>query len=455
MDLTAAIAAAARHAFSVWMPLDSFAPVTFAAAATAAGPSAVRSVVCGALTPRDGVESNPEFYAVIAAILRRTLITEGFGVTGLHVVSLPHAKEITEALIESLMACLQSLDCGTHRESSLFELMADYFVAGDAAGDALLARTCDVVRRHRHTLRRLKVPRLLRYNAPTFADALAECTALTWLDLSYSRFPFRSWQPLGPTLHTLKLSDLIGNGTDTTFRLLADNMPALRELEFFTPGHPPLQDGFVELVSRLRSLTLKSGRPYAYVRDRGAWPLSLPNLQELLWCAGYGADAVAVAVLRRAVSLRAVHVSHASALAAIAAGPTAGADSSGHPSSYPPLSHVQTLTLIAVATDAASLTTIVAASPRASVVQLRWSGSAPVPSQVLNILLAAASASSGEKGGVGWRRVRRVRLDMDYYSAAPDIQEAARCVLALFPRARYASWRARGSSDVQLLPPPI
>jgi hypothetical protein len=239
------------------------------------------------------------------------------------------------------------------------------------------------------------------------------------------------------------------------FRLLADNMPALRELEFFTPGPPPSQDGFIELVSRLRSLTLNTGCPWDCVSDAGAWPRTLPTLEELVWLAGEGADAVAVALLRRAVSLRAVHVSHASALAVIAAGPVASVNNVGDPRAHAPLSNVQRLTLVAVATDAASLATTLAASPFASLIQLQWSTSAPLLSQVLELLPAAASASSGEKGGPGWRRVRRVRLDMAYFSVAPNIVDAARCVRTLFPRARYASWSAFGSLDVQLLLSPI
>jgi hypothetical protein len=451
-DMSSAVAGAAGHAFSIWIPLNGFGAVAVAAAATAAGRRAIRWVVCGVLTPRDDVESKPEFYSVVAALLRRALVTEDFDATGLHAVSLPYGL-YAEECTESLMTCLESLDRETHLEHSLFEFEADYFVDDDAAGEAVLAQTCAVLRRHRHTLRRLKVPRLRSDGAPAFADALAACSAITWLDFSVTTFPFRSWQQLGPTLHTLKLNDLIGSGTpSTTFRLLADNMPALRELEIFTPGEPPSQDGFIELVSRLRSLTLSKGGPYASVTHQCAWPATLPNLEELLWCAGDGVDAVAVAVLRRAVSLRAVNVSHASALATIAMGPVVDVGD-GDTGMSAPLSHVRTLTLYAVETDPASLSKTVAASPRASVVQLQWSGSALL-SQLWDLLRAVASAASGEVGA-GWCRVRRVRLDMAYFSAPPDPEEAGRCVRALFPRVRYASWSAFGSLDVQLLTPPI
>jgi hypothetical protein len=243
---TAAVAGGASHAFSVWMPLDSFAPVTFAAAATAAGPSAVRSVVCGALAPRDRATTSPEFYAVIASILRSPssggFEALSFDVTEVHVVSPRHAEDSNKSLFESLMGCL--------REDSLFAFEADYIVGGDVAGEALTARTCALIQRHRHTLRRLKVPGLRQYDAPGIADALAECTAITSLDLSFTRFPFRSWQHLGPTLHTLKLTELSGRAHTATFRLLADNMPALRELQLYVT-HQPSQDGFIELVSRL------------------------------------------------------------------------------------------------------------------------------------------------------------------------------------------------------------
>jgi hypothetical protein len=248
MYLTTVVAGAVGHAFSGWMPLDSFGPITFAGAATAAGPNAVRSIVCGALTPRDGARmSNPEFYAVIASFLRRTLVTGDFGLSGLRAVSLPYAEDSTDAedSTRSLVACLKSLECGTQREDPLVEFVAQHVVDVDA----VLARTCAVIRRHQHTLRRLKVP-TLRLGALAFADALAECTAITSLDLSLEEFPFRSWQQLGPTLHTLKLTDLTPSGTNnTTFRLFADTMPALRELEFFILDQPPSQDGFIDLLS--------------------------------------------------------------------------------------------------------------------------------------------------------------------------------------------------------------
>jgi hypothetical protein len=266
------------------------------------------------------------------------------------------------------MSCLQSLDCGTQREHSLSEFAAKYLVDVDA----LLTQTCAVVRRHRHTLRRLKVPILRLDGVPVFADALAECTAITSLDLSFRTFPFRSWQQLGQTLHTLKLTQVRPDATAATFRLLADNMTALRKLEYLTLGQQPSQDGFIELVSRLRSLTVLAKESWASVSDPDAWPLTLPNLEEVEWCTDDGVDPVAVAVVRRAVALRAAHVSHASALAAIAAGPVAGVGSTGDPrtyaplAKYAPLANVQPLTLSAVATDAASLSTTLAATPRVS-----------------------------------------------------------------------------------------
>jgi hypothetical protein len=88
--------------------------------------------------------------------------------------------------------------------------------------------------------------------APVFADALAECAAITSLDLSGTTLPFRSWQQLGPTLHTLKLVHMSGSdGTDASFRLLADKMPALRDLEVCIRRQLS-PDGFIELVPRLR-----------------------------------------------------------------------------------------------------------------------------------------------------------------------------------------------------------
>jgi hypothetical protein len=469
MNLTTVIAGAAGHAFSAWMPLEpfafaawmprkSFAPVTFAAATTAAGPNAVRLIVCGALTPRD-VEPASEFYPVIASLLRRALVTGDFGATQVPNVWLPTPMKWSGSPIDSLVSCLQSLDCGTHRERSLFELEADFSI-NDATAEALLAPTCAVIRCHRLTLRRLKVPWLSQYqeaSVPPFAQALSECTAITSLDLSRATFPFRSWQQLGPTLRTLKLKEIRGDGTDTTFRLLADNMTALRELELFTLGQPS-QDGFIELVSRLRSLSLRArSRPWDAVRDASAWPLTLPNLQELTWLPSFGtANAVAVAILRRALSLRAAHVSHASALAAVEEGPVASVHSNGDatvplspPSMQTPLSNIQTLTVAAVTVDPASLVKILTASPRLAAVRLQWDGAAP---GFWGLLHAAASAAAlGEEEGARWRRVRRVGLDV-YFSAAMNPTEAARCVCALFPRARYASWTTNRLPEMQLFP---
>jgi hypothetical protein len=91
-----------------------------------------------------------------------------------------------------------------------------------------------------------------------------------------------------------------------------------------------------------------------------------------VWCTGDQVDAVAVAVLRRAVSLRAVNVSHATVLAAIAAGPVADVGDGGL-CVYAPLAKLQTMTLNAVATDAVSLCKTLDASPHVSAVSLRWS----------------------------------------------------------------------------------
>jgi hypothetical protein len=440
------------------MPLNSFAPVALAAAATAAGPAVIQLIVCGALAPRASETSSLNFYAVIASFLRRTLVTGDFDATALHAVSLSDAEQFSDSLIEFLIACLESLECGTHREHALFEFEVDYFVDGHAMGDAVLARTCGVVRRYRHTLRRLKVPSVRQSGAPAYADALAECTAITSLDLSLVTFPFRSWRQLGPTLHSLVLRHIGGDGTDVTFRLLADNMPALRELEFYA-RHQPSQDGFIELVSRLRSLFVRARlHPWDSVHYASAWPLTLPNLETLRWW-GDGNDvddAVAVAILRRAVGLRAADVSHASALAAIAAGPVASIDSCGGAIIPPlpscmsaPLSNVKTLTLTAVANDPVSLAATRAASPRVSALTLRWNGTAPRLWSLLRTT-AAASAVSGADG-TRWHRVRRVDFDVDssVIIAAPN-PEAPQCVRALFPRARYASWGATGSPHMAL-----
>jgi hypothetical protein len=155
----------------------------------------------------------------------------------------------------------------------------------------------------------------------------------------------------------------------------------------------------------------------------------------MVWCTGDKVDAVAVAVLRRAVSLRAVNVSHASALAAIEAGPVADVGDGGL-CMCAPLANLQTMTLNAVATDAASLCKTLDASPHVSTVSLRWSDL----SQPWDLLHAAASATSTE-AVTGRRRVRRVRLvDVNLYAIAFDPDQPARSVLALFPRARHASW---------------
>jgi hypothetical protein len=62
--------------------------------------------------------------------------------------------------------------------------------------------------------------------------------------------------------------------------------------------------------------------------------------------------------------------------------------------------------------------------------------------------------SGDEVAAAECRRVRRVRLDVDFDVVGFDADEAVRCVLALFPRARYASWGAGEVPDVQLLPQP-
>jgi hypothetical protein len=174
----------------------------------------------------------------------------------------------------------------------------------------------------------------------------------------------------------------------------------------------------------------------------------LPNLEKLLW---YADDAVAVAVLRRAVSLRAVDVSHASARAAVAAGPVADIGSSGNPCTFfAPFANVQMLALYAVGKDAASLSKTLAAAPHASTIELDWGPFGPRPWDVLRTV---ASAASGENLA-GRCRVRRVRIGGSCRAEyRPDPDEAARCIRAVFPRARYASFCVDELPDVQLLPP--
>jgi hypothetical protein len=381
---------------------------------------------------------------VIAFVLRRFLVTGDVGVTELHAVSLPAPQRNIEAVSPPLVACLESLQ---HENFLLFEFAADYSVDDDAASsEAVLARTCDVLRRHRHTLRRLKLPACGRDGTlSASADALAECTAITSLDFSGMALPFRSWQQLGPTLRTLVVG-IIGDGGDTGptfFRLLADNMPALRELQLFT-FNGPSQDGFIELVSRLRSLSVRTrGRPWNAADDGISWPQTLPSLEELLWCADGGVDAVAVAVLRRAVSLRAADVSHASALAAVAAGPPVVV--AVNPSMYhAPLANIRTLALNAIINDPLSLSKSLTTSPRASTVTLRWGGTGLDQWDLLRAVASNAPPGREEEGAAEWRRVRRVRLEVDFIMAEPDPEAAVRCVRALFPRVRYASWSLSG-----------
>jgi hypothetical protein len=66
-------------------------------------------------------------------------------------------------------------------DNSLFDFEAGHLADADFV---VLAGFCAVVRRHRHTLRRLKMPMLPFNDASAFADALANCTAITSLDLS-------------------------------------------------------------------------------------------------------------------------------------------------------------------------------------------------------------------------------------------------------------------------------
>jgi hypothetical protein len=182
-------------------------------------------------------------------------------------------------------------------------------------------------------------------------------------------------------------------------------------------------------------------------------------LEALTWLGSPTADPFVVAILRRAVSLHTAFVLHASALAAVVAGPIVdigcGEAATVHPllpCMCAPLSNVRALTLAAVGGDTddptATLVTILAASPRVSAFRLWWFGSAPM---LWGLLHAVASAVSHE-AGAGWHRVRRVRIDVNDPEDMPDRETTARCVRALFPRARYASWGANGWPDVELLP---
>jgi hypothetical protein len=300
----------------------------------------------------------------------------------------------------------------------LFEFIGQYGAFGPAHG-----LTCEVIRCHSRALRRLTVPLAAARSAEELACAVAECSVLEALDVTRTGIPFHSWAHLGSTLHTLSV-----HVPAVTFRMLAEHMPALRALCVHV-DRADLHDGFIDVVSRLRSLEV---RMYMWASLKVTnWPAALPNLEALVWNLGNGEDLVVAAeILRRAPSLRSASVPHAAALSAVQKG------SLVHAADVPPLLHVRALTLTDVAEGGAALAPIVAAAPAVTSLRLRCAS----VDTLWRALDAAVALAKGVSGKGMSSRVRRLRLDTDRdgYTTETRRQLADR-VVRLFPRVRVAS----------------
>jgi hypothetical protein len=443
--------------FALWTVAS---PTAFAAASIGVGPRAVCAIVANVMSRSQNVAS-AAFNKVAASLFRRARVAGRFGpfpLPKLCIIDRGHGN-IPDGFVDSCLRCAKksrmrvegtsgmrcvrdSRAAAAADPNPLFEFVASY-----VARRHTRSLTCDVIKRCGHTLRRLTVPWFAAGGAVDLECAVSECRVIEALDISQTTISFSSWAHLGSTLHTLSVPV-----PSVTFRELTDHMPALRVLCVHM-SQPAAHDGFVDVVSRLRSLEV-----HAYflaslqVTD---WPPAFPSLEELVWRSGKEERVLAAEILRRAPSLRSVSVPHAAALSAV--------QDEGYPArtfDVPPalLLLVRALTLTDVAEGGAALAQILAAAPAVTSLTLRCA-SDDMLWRALDAAWALAKRAPGE--GVS-SRVRRLRLDTDRdgYDAETRRELAGR-VVRLFPRVRvafcgsmtdYLTGRACESSTIGIFP---
>jgi hypothetical protein len=324
-----------------------------------------------------------------------------------------------DSFVESCLRCVKHASAAAAAAPNpLSEFVASYVARGRTR-----SLTCGVIRCHSRTLRRLTVPLFAAGGAAELERAVSECRVLEALDISQTTISLSSWAHLGSTLHTLSV-----HIPAVTFRMLAEHMPALRVLCMYMNQHVA-HDGFVDVVSRLRSLEMHLYFVASWcVTD---WPATFPYLEELVWKSGKEEDmGAAVEIISRAPSLRSASVPHVAALAAVQEGSLGCID-------VPPalLLHVRALTLTDVAEDGAALVQILAAAPAVSSLTLRCASDDTLW-RALDAALALVEGASGD--GVS-SRVRRLRLDTDRRGFDDETRRhVADRVVRLFPRLRVA-----------------
>jgi hypothetical protein len=384
-------------------------PTALAAASIAAGPHAVRPIIASVVSQSH--DAAPAAFNKVAASLFRSALAGRFGLFPLPKLC------ILDGFVESYLRCVKTASSAAVSPNPLFEFVGHYVAYGPTYG-----LTCDVIKCHSRTLRRLTVPKFTERAAEALACAVAKCTVLEALDLTKTRFPFHSWAHLGSTLHTLSVPV-----PAVTFRMLADYMPALRVLCVYIYLSVE-DDGFIDVVSRLESLQIHMD-PWSSLTVL-EWPLALPNLKEFVWKFGNDEDVLGAEILRRAPSLRSVSVPHFATLSAVREEGSLGRAFDVPP--VPLLLRVRALTLTDVSEDGAALAQTLAAVPAVTSLTLHCASG--------NTLWRAldAAAKGPVEGGLS-SRVRRLQLrtDRDGYDVETRRQLADRAV-RLFPRVRLA-----------------
>jgi hypothetical protein len=426
--------------FSLWS-VES--PTALAAASIAAGPRAVCPIIASVMAQSQNV-APAAFNKVVAALFRRAH-AEWFGpfpVPKLCIID-GGLGNVPEGFVESCLRYVKDASAAAASPNPLFEFVGHYVAVGPP-----YSLTCDVIKCHAHTLRRLTVPMFVAREAVALACAIAECRVIEALDLTRTGIPFRSWAHLGSTLHTLSVHVPCAqfhperHGPSLTFRELADHMPALRILCVHM-SQPVAHDGFVDVVSRLRSLEVHA-YPWATLRVTD-WPAAFPNLEELVWRSGKDEAVLAAEILRRAPSLRSATVSHDAALSTVQQGSVV------HAFGIPPLVHVRALTLTDLPEEGAALAKVLAAAPAVTSLTLRC-GSDDTLWRALDAALVRQKAAPAE--GIS-SRVRRLQLDTDRKNGDEETRrQLTGRVVRLFPRVRVPSsgdgtdfLTGRGSND--------
>jgi hypothetical protein len=129
------------------------------------------------------------FNKVAASLFRRAHAAGRFGPFPLPKLCIIDGGlgSIPECFVDSCLRCVNDASSAAASSNPLFEFVGQYGASGPTHN-----LTCDVIKCHSHTLRRLTVPMFAAREAVALACAVADCRVIETLDLTRTGVPFRS-----------------------------------------------------------------------------------------------------------------------------------------------------------------------------------------------------------------------------------------------------------------------